>query len=516
MKRLIVFALAVTSTAVLAQFPRYGIRQLGQIPLSGFPGAPSSAANIFGYVSASGREYATVGIRNGTAIVEITNPLSPTLISHIPGPSSLWHENTVLGDYCYAISDSTGVGIQIINLANLDSGSASLVATYTGNSTATVHTIQGDQQTHRLFQNGGTRNGCAILDATNPTALTEVGRWNTKYVHDCVVKNYTTGPWAGKQIVFLCCGTAGLYIADTTNPASIVTLGSLNYYPGAANAGKFYCHSASLTPDNRYLIVNDELDELNGISGGSVRTFVVDVQNLAAPTVAATFNNANADIDHNSQLINGFLFLSAYKSGLRIYNASNPLSLSEVGWVDTHQTVPQSSWEGDWGVYAKFPSGTAAISDINQGLILVDPSEAMGLGAPLTGGVFANVTFGGISELRKSDDQTVNVGQRFDSLKVFAETTIAPRTKVTVRLEARGTGSLKVSLRNYISNQMDSIGTFQLDRNDSILTIPNLNSSTYVSGSGQIEATVSKTGLATFTGALNPIRIDMLRFDVQP
>jgi len=516
MKRLSVLALAIVSSAVFAQFPSRGIRQLSQIPLASFPGAPTSAANIYGYVSPSGREYATVGLRNGTGIVEITNPSLPSIVAHIPGPSSLWHENTVLGDYCYSIADSTGNGIQIIDLRNVDGGVAPLVGTYNGNNTQNVHTIQGDAQTRRLFQNGGTRNGCAILDASNPTSLTEIGRWNTKYVHDCVVRNYTSGPWAGKQIVFLCCGTAGLYIADTTNPAAIQTLGSLNYYPGTANAGKFYCHSASITPDFKYLIVNDELDEVNNIAGGSMRTFVVDVQNLASPTVVAMFNSGVTSIDHNSQLLNGFLFLSAYQAGLRIYDAHNPLALFESGWIDTHQTVPQGTWEGDWGVYANFPSGTAAISDINQGLILVDPSEAIDLGAPLTSATFTGANSGTMADLRKSDDKYVATGTNFTA-SVFAETTMTPRTKLKVTVEAKGesAGTIVISLRNRTTNQMDVIGTMSPPSSDTTLVIPDLSSSTYVSSTGIIEASINFQSF-TRTGSRTPAKIDMLRFDVQP
>ncbi len=514
MKRLIVFAFALISASSMAQFPRYGIRQLSQIPLADFAGSPSSAGNIFGYVSPSGREYATIGLRNGTAIVEITNPLLPVTLNHIPGPSSLWHENTVLGDYCYAISDQTGVGIQIIDLRNVDTGSAPLVATYTGNSMATVHTIQPDPQTQRLFANGGTRN-FAILDASNPVALTEIGRWTTKYVHDSLIRNHTTGPWAGRQIAYLFCGSAGIYIVDTTNPASIQVKGILNYYPGSANAGKFYCHSASITPDNRYLFVNDELDELNNIAGGSMRTFVVDVGNIENPTVVATFNSGVNSIDHNSQLINGYLFLSAYKAGLRIYDARNPLNLSEVGWIDTHQTVPVGTWEGDWGIYAKFPSGNAAISDINQGLILVDPSEAVGLGAPLTGGQFSGTTVGGIAELRKSDNNYLSMGGRARVFTVFGETTIAPRAKLDVTLEARGTATLTVALRNRSTNQMDNVGTLVLNRSEATVVIPDLNSATYVSPTGQIEARVTTSGSASI-GLLSPLKVDMLRFDVKP
>lgn len=506
--------LSLLSVAALGQFPSYAVRQLSQTPLSAFPGSPSTAANIFGYVSPSGREYVTLGLRNGTAIVEVTNPSLPQLVAHIPGPVSLWHENTVLGDYCYSISDSTGVGIQIIDLRNVDSGVAPLVATYTGNGMATVHTIQADLQTKRLFANGGTRN-FAILDASNPTALTEIGRWTTKYVHDCLVRNHTTGPWAGRQIAYLFCGTAGLYIVDTTDAANIQVKSILNYYPGSANAGKFYSHSASITPDLKYLIVHDELDEVNNISGGSMKTFVIDVEDIENPQVVSTFNNPAGYIDHNSMLVEGFLFLASYKSGLRIYDARTLPGLSESGWIDTHLTSGGGTWEGDWGVYAGFPSGNVAISDINQGLIMVDPSEAVNRGAPFTGGSVNGAVSGTLANLRLPDGKVVTCGYA-TNVSVFAETTISPRTNLKVTLKARGEGgSLVIKLRNRTTNQLDEVGTMITQPTDTTLAVPNLPTATYVSSTGQVEARVEFVTF-TKTGTRTPARIDMLRFDVTP
>jgi len=514
MRKLCVLAVAAVASLAAAQtvYPAYGVRLLSHINQTVFPGSPSSAAAIYGYTSPSGREYATIGLRNGTGIVEITNPTNPQIIAHVPGPSSLWHENVVMGNYCYAISDSTGVGIQIIDLSNVDSGNIQVFGPYTGNGMATVHTIEADPTTKRLFANGGTRN-FAILDASNPTALTEIGRWTTKYVHDSVIRNYTSGPYAGKQIAFLCCGTSGLYIADVTNPANIVVLSSLVYYPG--QSGNFYCHSASLTPDNHYLLVNDEFDENKNITG-SCTTKVVDVSDLANPVLATSFLSGVNTIDHNSNLRDGFLFLSAYKAGMRIYNAANPLALSEVGYLDTYPSATDDlSYNGDWGVFAQFPSGNVVLSDIDDGLFVVDPSEAIGLGAPLTGSNMASVgAVGTLSDLRKSDDRYVTANFGGSPVVVFAETTIAPRANLKVTLEASGQARMTLRLRNLVTNAFDPIGTFQLTLTDGTFVVPNLPAATYVSAAGQIECQISTD--PTSRAISSRTRVDMVRFDVLP
>lgn len=517
MKRFLVLAFVAAAGCVLGQYPANGVRLLSHIGLPLFPGSPTTGAAIYGYTSPSGREYATIGLRNGTGIVEITNPTNPVQVAHIPGPVTLWHENVVLGNYCYSVSDSTGIGIQIIDLSAVDTGFVQVSAVYAGNNMATVHTIEADTATKRLFANGGTRN-FAILDASNPTVLTEIGRWTTKYVHDSVIRNFSSGPNAGKQIAFLCCGTNGLYIVDVTNPANIIQKGVLNYYPGAANAGKFYCHSASLTPDGHYLLVNDEFDEGSNITG-SCTTIVVDVSDITAPTVVSRFESGVNTIDHNSNLRDGFLFLSAYKAGMRIYNAANPLGLSEVGFIDTYPSATDDlTYNGDWGVFAQFPSGNVVLSDIDVGLFVVDPTEAMGLGAPLTGAnLSALAAQGPLANLRRSDDRYVLIRNfRKQPLRVFAETTISPRTSLTARVEAHGMGLLTLAVKNRITGGFDVLGSLSLGSTDTTLTVNGLSTATYVSPEGQIEAEVRHTSPPLLNPDRLVVRIDTVSFHVTP
>lgn len=496
MKKLLLCALVAVSGFASAQFSRDGVRFLSQIPLSDFPGSPTSGAAIYGYTSPSGREYATIGVRNGTAIVEITNPTVPIVRAHIPGPNSLWHENVVLGDYCYSVTEGGG-GIQVIDLRNIDFGVATLVATYAGNGLNNIHTIQADPTTNRLFVNGSNR-GFLVLDASNPTALVEIGRWTTKYVHDCVIRNFTSGPNAGKQIAYLCCGTAGLYIVDITIPANMGLpqnqKGILNYYPG--QNGNFYCHSGSLTPDGRYLMVNDEFDENKSITP-SCTTVVVDVSNIDVPVVANRFTSGVNTIDHNSHLRDGFLFLSAYKAGVRVYDARNVPALSEVGYFDSFPSATNSAgYEGDWGVFAGFPSGNIVISDMNSGLFVLDPSEAVGQGAPLTGfSSSKGVATGGVSELRSSDNRYVTV-RRTGSylLDILAETTKSTRNLVNLTIEGKGLGRFDILLRNRSTGQFVNVGSFGLTQVERTISIPNVPAGAFLDSSGQLDIRIQTQG----------------------
>lgn len=447
---LIPFVLTGLATVAGAQLPANKVRLLKQIPLSGFPGSPASGSGCAGYISPSGQEYAIMGLRNGNAVINITNATNPVIVGHIPGVSSQWHEVCVLGDYAYACTEGGG-GIQIIDLRQVDQGIVTLAATYTLNGVSTGHTIQAVPGSKLIMINGGnmplvngqTINGLRALDCQNPTQPVEVGKWQGKYVHDTLYHTYTSGPYAGKTICFAFCGTGalgGMYIIDVTttqnglgqNVPAMTTLGFIRYFPNATN---FYSHSGSISPDGRYIYANDEFDEGNALVTDCT-THIIDVQNLASPVYAGSFNNPINAIDHNSMVQDGYLFLSAYKSGLRIYDLSSPTQLRETGFIDTYPSGSGFQYQGAWGTWAGFPSGNVIISDINAGFFVVDPSEAKGMGAPITGIATTGFTNPGNADklLRKQDQ--IPLAAEFST----------PQASVTVTFTTSSTAKSKVDL----------------------------------------------------------------------
>src|ERR1043166_7376164 len=152
------------------------------IPLNNFPGFSTatspSGADCWGYTAPSGREYALMGLSWGDGIVEVTNPLAPTIVSVLPGGvNSLWRDITVVGNYAYAVSDSSGVGIQVIDLTNIDTGSVSLVRNYSQGGHTTTHTILSNPASGYLYLCGGNALGGGMIPAstTSPTFPTFTG-----------------------------------------------------------------------------------------------------------------------------------------------------------------------------------------------------------------------------------------------------------------------------------------------------------------------------------------------------
>jgi choice-of-anchor B domain-containing protein len=511
-----VIGLAVPS---FAQFASNKVRLLKQIPLAQFAGLPTSGSGCAGYVSPSGKEYAIMGLRNGNAVVDISNPINPVIIGHIPGVVSQWHEVCVLGNYAYATTEGGG-GIQIINLSRLEENPpvVELAATYTGNDLSSGHTIQAVPEKNLVIVHGSnTISGLRILDCTNPTQPVQVGTWNTKYVHDAIYKTYTSGPDAGKTICFAFCANGtngGMYVIDITNPATPTQIGFIRYLMNGTN---FYSHSGSMSPDGRYILLNDELDEVNNLVPVDCTTHIIDIQNLTAPTYAGSFGNPIDAIDHNSMVQDGHLFLSAYKAGMRVYDVRNTPTITEAGFFDTH-TGTGLQFAGDWGVWANFPSGNVIISDMNAGLIIVDPSEAKGLGAPITNWKLQHIPNASDADkrLRKADGNAfaVDFTTAFSEMLVGFQTTSTSRSKIDITLRARSRNNRQERMSIWASRKGNKpllVGEFVLTSAYADYTIPNLSGPLHLETDGTFELTIGFQKGAAGDGAVD---LDMAKISV--
>lgn len=347
------------------QFTSNGVRLMSWLTLADLGGA-QNANSLWGYTSPSGREYAMIGLSNGTAFVEITDPGSPVVVSHQPGPGSLWRDVRKYQNYAYAVSEGGG-GIQVFNLAQIDSGIVTLVGAVTTGGDLPTHTVCVDEASGFLYRAGGGANGLRIYSLANPASPTYVGSWGTRYVHEVSVFKYTSGPYANKQIAFACSGynggntATGLDILDVTNKSNIVVLKNLLY----SNAA--YSHQAWPTPDMRYLYLNDEKDEING---QPTLTKVFDIQNLSNPIERPGYTNNNPAIGHNLYVKGNRMYQANYRSGLRIIDVSSPLAPTEVAWFDTVSENDLPSFNGLWNVYPYFASGLLIGSDIERGLFV--------------------------------------------------------------------------------------------------------------------------------------------------
>jgi choice-of-anchor B domain-containing protein len=353
-------------------FESQGIQLKSWLPLNTLSPGAQNGNSCWGWVSPAGREYAIIGLYDGTAFVDVTNPSAATLKSFQPGPASLWRDVRTHLNYCYAASEG-GSGVQVFDMAALDTaGTTTLVNTITAptTTTAATHTLAVDNVSGFLYRAGGGSNGMRFYDLNaNPANPTYVGAWSPIYVHEAEVRTFTSGPYAGKQIAFCYGGgnggfaNTGLYIVDVTNKANPVQL-SYTTYPNAR-----FCHQGWLDEQGQYVYINDELDEGDTVS--VTTTIVMDVSNLAAPVVVGTFTNGNTAVGHNIYVKGDLVYEANYRSGLRIFNlAASRTNPPEVAWFDTYPGSDSANFNGLWNVWPYFPSGTIIGSDIERGLFV--------------------------------------------------------------------------------------------------------------------------------------------------
>lgn len=357
----------------LETFPASGVELLSNIPLSGFSAGTTAGNDIWGYVSPSGREYAIIGLWKSVAVVEVTDPVNPVIVGEIPGPSSTWRDMKTYGEYAYAVIDQSGLGLQVIDLRNVDSGSVSLVQTSLLNgSLFTAHNIALNEESGFAYLVATNMGALVVADLSNPTNPQLAGVWSGHALHDVQVVSYTDGPFAGREICFGSATNAGIWIIDVTDKSNMFVVSTVAY-PNVT-----YCHQSWLSEDRKFVYVDDELDELQNPNVNTTTTYVINVEDLNNPFYVRSFTTGLPSIDHNLMVRGDFVFQANYTSGLRIFDVSDHDDIQQVGFFDTYPISDARNFNGAWGVYPFLPSGVVLVSDINRGLFVLDASAALG------------------------------------------------------------------------------------------------------------------------------------------
>jgi choice-of-anchor B domain-containing protein len=390
-------AISTCSGGFAGEYPCQGIDFMSRVPLTSFPGSPLSASNLWGYVDLDdNREYAVIGLRNGTGVVDVTDPANPVIVGHIGGVSSQWREvkvyqfwNDAAGRwdaYAYVTTEGSNGGIQIIDLTQLPA-SVSLAATWTGVATSHTDQISNIDFTNNvandpnfppvLYISGSNKGGLRFVSLANPTSLAEVGFWTGTYSHD-TYPHVFSGTRADQcapghnpcEVVFSFAGTAGLKIIDVTDKSAPVTLSTF-IYPQLG-----YTHSGWISADGNYIFLHDELDEQNFGINGTIRT--IDISNLRAPFLSNSYVGPTLAIDHNGYTIGNKFYYSNYTRGIAILDVTNPNAPVQTGFFDSYPATNGATFNGAWGVYPFLPSGNILISDIQRGLIVVREQAGAG------------------------------------------------------------------------------------------------------------------------------------------
>lgn len=347
--------LFMPGSARAGEFPAENVSLFSHISLSDL--SAGAARDCWGYVSKSGREYAIIALPQGPGFVEITDPANPVIVDIVNTPN-IALDIKVYQDYVYS---SSGAGpLNIIDVSQIDDGVVTLVVSIPEGGT---HNLAVDEVSGFLYLAIG--GPLVAMDLANPELPTFAGVWEGE-THDALIVTYTEGKYAGLQIAFVFAGWSGnVDIVDVTDKSNMFLMGTTSYVNSA------YTHQGWLSEDRQYLYVDDEIDGLQ-------RTSIFDVSDLSNPTFISDFSsNAPMATDHNLYVRDGFIFEANYRSGLRVFDACDPVNPVEVGFFDTFPADDDSGFGGAWSTFPFFPSGTVIVSDTVGGLFVLDVSEAV-------------------------------------------------------------------------------------------------------------------------------------------
>ena len=330
--------------------------------------------DIWGWFDAqSGSEYALMGMTDATAFVDVTDPENPVFLGTLPTQTvaSAWRDIKVYRDHAYIVADGAGAhGMQVFDLTRLRGLAApqTFSADVVYGDFANAHNVAINEDSGFAYVVGTDtcNEGLHMIDITTPINPIFAGCHSLFETHDTQCVNYQ-GSDADHTSSEICLSAAKdrVEVVDVTVKASPVSLSS-TVYPQLG-----FVHQAWLSEDHRFLLVGDELDELN--FSVPTRTHVIDVSDLDAPVYVFAYEAATTSIDHNLYVLGTRVFEANYTSGLRVLDIGDIANsdISEAAFFDTFPDSDAAEFDGAWSVYPYLPSGTILVSDVSNGLFIL-------------------------------------------------------------------------------------------------------------------------------------------------
>lgn len=369
-------------------YPCHDVDLVAFLPRDGMGlGGTETAADIWGWTDpATGIDYALVGLSTGTAFVSLEEPASPRFLGTLPTRTlaAPWRDLKVFRNHMYVVGDVVQHGLQVFDLTRLRGVNSprnwQADAVYAGPgfgvlggfSLGSVHNVAIDEASGFAYAVGSNTcdAGLHMIDLANPARPRFAGCFGeTGYIHDtqCVVYHGPDSASAGRQVCFNA-NVSSLSVVDVTDKGAPRLLANVPY------SGAAYAHQGWLTPNHRYFLLGDELDELQ--NGHRARTYVFDVSDLVNPRLTGVHTSAEPVTDHNLYVRGDHVYQANYFSGLRILEMENLAQgrLTEVAFFDTVPDRQEPGFGGGaWSVYPFFDSGLVIVSSVAEGLFVLRP-----------------------------------------------------------------------------------------------------------------------------------------------
>lgn len=356
------------------------------------------------------KEYALVGLTDGVVIVDVTDAREPVYVGKLPEAdlvatsknwgfhddqdggegkgASAWRDIKTYQNTMYVVTDVNPRGMQVFDLEKLRNvPKSAMPVTFEHDAHYTefgeAHNIAINEESGYAYAVGSTKGRtCAsngglhmidIRDRLNPVYAgchlePEAGGYIAPgYVHDtqCVIYDGPDARYQGREI---CVSSAELrvLVSDVTDKENPQTVSVFEY------TGNRYAHQGWFSEDKRAFFLNDELDEIR--NGHNTRTYILDMTDLENLRVDSYYQHSTQSIDHNNYVVGNRLYQANYLAGLRVLDITEPTgsAMSEIGFFDTTPSKTEIEFDGLWSVYPWFENGKIVVSDISQGLFVLE------------------------------------------------------------------------------------------------------------------------------------------------
>lgn len=351
-----------------------GVDLRSRLPISAMDGVGGN--DIWGWFDAqTSREYALMGLQNGTAFVDVTDPEDPVFLGRLPTQttSSTWRDIKVYRDHAYIVADAAGAhGMQVFDLTRLRGVAAAQawLPDLVYGDFRNAHNLAINETSGFAYAVGTDTcsGGLHMIDLAEPGNPMFAGcHVVSPDTHDaqCVVYQGPDANFLGREIC-INSNENHVGIADVTNKSDPIRVSPAVTYPELG-----FVHQAWLTEDHRFLFVGDELDEPN--FGVPTRTHIFDVSDLTSPQYLYAYEATTSSIDHNLYVLGNRVFQANYSAGLRVLEFGD-LANAEIAEIAFFDTLPASgvgAFDGAWSVYPYLPSANIIVSDGINGLFIL-------------------------------------------------------------------------------------------------------------------------------------------------
>lgn len=298
------------------------------VELVGHIGGATSALFVQG-------DYAYIGVGPRLTILDISNPISPTMI----GETSLFPDVVqgicISGDYAYVANGDEG-GLRVVDVST-PSNPSEVGSCDTPGEALSVH-ISG---TVALVADGG--SGLQVIDVSTPDNPAGIGSYDTS-------TGYARDVYFSGDNAYVADSGNGLVIVDVSDPTNPAEIGSYDT-PG-------YAQGVHVSGNNAY------------VADGGTGLQIVDVRDPENPAGAGSCDTPGYAKD---VYVNGdAAYLADAAKGLRVMDVSDPDNPYEDGSYDTPGEAEEVHVSGNNAYIADYSSGMRVVNVSDP----VNPTES--------------------------------------------------------------------------------------------------------------------------------------------